>query len=286
MDWTKYWHARYHGVLWIDTLSINQKDNEEKSRQLLRMPEIYRTALKVVIWLGDGTGSSDLSMELIQEMVQDQLAGSITKVDRTKTKVDSFLNLMCCPWFARRWIIQEIFFASNAATYYTKKSHNIDTFDIALARLIMRDLQVPGLEIHKIAVLQPASLEELEAYGANVLYRLGSELLEEYNQGERQPSQKLDYLVPNLTAFDAGDPREIIFGVQNLARRTKGPSLPPVDYTASVLDIFAGFVKYACAWDQLDILCRHWAPMHEWLIINYNERERGRVDTILPSWIP
>jgi hypothetical protein len=284
VDLSRYWNARYHRVLWIDALCINQRDNEEKSRQLLRMPDIYRTALKVVVWLGEGSGSSDLSMDLIQEMVQDDLAGSITKLEITKKKVDSFLELMRCQWFARRWIIQEIFFTTNAALYYGKKSHHLDIFNAALARL-MRDLRDPGSEIRQVAALQPASLEKLDAYGANVLYKLRSELLEEDSEGDRQPSQTLDYLVPKLTAFDAGDPRDIIFGVQNLARKTEKSPLPRVDYTASVLDVFAGFVRYACAW-QLDIICRHWAPAHTWLIINYNERERGRVDTVLPSWIP
>jgi hypothetical protein len=284
VDLKRYWHARYHRVFWVDALCINQRDNAEKSRQLLRMPEIYSTALKVVVWLGEGTGSSDLSMEFIQEMVQDRLAGSITKLEITKKKIDSFLELMRCQWFARRWIIQEIFFATNAALYYGKKSHHLEKFDKALAKL-MRDLRDPDSEIRQVAALQPASLEKLDAYGANVLYKLRSELLEEDSQGDIQRSQTLDYLVPRLTAFDAGDPRDIIFGVRNLARNTEGTPLPPVDYTASVLDVFGGFVKYACAW-QLDIICRHWAPVEATLFVSYNEQDRGCVDTILPSWIP
>lgn len=108
--------------------------------------------------------------------------------------------------------------------------------------------------------------------------------MKEDSQGDIQQSQTLDYLVLKLTAFYAGDPRDIIFGVQNLARRTATP-LPPVDYTACVLDVFTGFVKYASL-KQLDIICRHWAPVEATLLISYDKHDRGCVDTILPSWIP
>lgn len=33
---------------WIDALCINQKDDEEKSLQVLRMTSIYRTASQVI----------------------------------------------------------------------------------------------------------------------------------------------------------------------------------------------------------------------------------------------
>ncbi|KAI1360150.1 heterokaryon incompatibility protein-domain-containing protein [Xylaria arbuscula] len=39
--------------LWIDSLCINQTDTAERSREILRMREIYRLARSVLIWLGD-----------------------------------------------------------------------------------------------------------------------------------------------------------------------------------------------------------------------------------------
>lgn len=38
--------------IWVDALCINQKDNEERSYQVLMMSSIYRKATKVVIWIG------------------------------------------------------------------------------------------------------------------------------------------------------------------------------------------------------------------------------------------
>ncbi|KAI1130482.1 heterokaryon incompatibility protein-domain-containing protein [Nemania abortiva] len=37
---------------WVDAICLNQKDFEEKSRQVPRMMDIYNAALRVIIWLG------------------------------------------------------------------------------------------------------------------------------------------------------------------------------------------------------------------------------------------
>ncbi|KAK3390038.1 heterokaryon incompatibility protein-domain-containing protein [Podospora didyma] len=41
-------------ILWVDALCINQDDNEERSRQVQMMGDIYRSATNVFIHLGDG----------------------------------------------------------------------------------------------------------------------------------------------------------------------------------------------------------------------------------------
>ncbi|KUJ08242.1 heterokaryon incompatibility, partial [Mollisia scopiformis] len=48
-------HLRYsvrRRVLWVDAICINQRDDEEKGRQLPRMGDIYQRARSVAIWLG------------------------------------------------------------------------------------------------------------------------------------------------------------------------------------------------------------------------------------------
>ncbi|KAF1982758.1 hypothetical protein K402DRAFT_295350, partial [Aulographum hederae CBS 113979] len=39
-------------TLWVDAICINQSDNEEKSRQVGMMKNIYESASFVLIWLG------------------------------------------------------------------------------------------------------------------------------------------------------------------------------------------------------------------------------------------
>ncbi|KAH7414419.1 heterokaryon incompatibility protein-domain-containing protein [Phaeosphaeria sp. MPI-PUGE-AT-0046c] len=49
-----------HETLWIDAISINQKDNTEKGLQVQRMGNVYRGAIEVLVWFGDSEGISRL----------------------------------------------------------------------------------------------------------------------------------------------------------------------------------------------------------------------------------
>lgn len=42
--------------LWVDAVSINQRDDEEKGYQVAHMDRIFKTASKVLAWLGEGSG--------------------------------------------------------------------------------------------------------------------------------------------------------------------------------------------------------------------------------------
>jgi hypothetical protein len=48
--------------LWADALCINQKDNEEKGKQVGRMGDVFANASRVLVWLGgnvDDTTAAD-----------------------------------------------------------------------------------------------------------------------------------------------------------------------------------------------------------------------------------
>ncbi|KAG8418914.1 hypothetical protein J3459_011894 [Metarhizium acridum] len=64
-------------ALWVDVMCINQGDMNEKTDQLRRMVDIYRSAENVCIWLGeaDSAGNSDLAMEFIQVSTSSAVTG-------------------------------------------------------------------------------------------------------------------------------------------------------------------------------------------------------------------
>ena len=66
------YHALYHlrrqnvpRYLWIDALSIDQINDEEKSVQVQQMKIIYEKATRVLVWLGQADDDSDMAMNLI-----------------------------------------------------------------------------------------------------------------------------------------------------------------------------------------------------------------------------
>ena len=54
--------------LWVDSLCINQEDNDEKSEQVQRMKSIYESASEVIVWLGPSANNSDLVMDFLAEL--------------------------------------------------------------------------------------------------------------------------------------------------------------------------------------------------------------------------
>jgi len=55
--------------LWVDSICINQKDNEEKASQVPMMADIYRRSRQVLIWLGEATPESDACFQTIRKSV-------------------------------------------------------------------------------------------------------------------------------------------------------------------------------------------------------------------------
>ena len=45
--------------LWIDAICLNQEDDEEKSKQVPRMSDIYSLAEEVIFWLGRNPPGED-----------------------------------------------------------------------------------------------------------------------------------------------------------------------------------------------------------------------------------
>jgi hypothetical protein len=120
-------------TLWIDSLCINQKDEDEKQSQVRRMGDIYRSAYRVIAWLGPEANSSSQAIETLK-YIGDQieylegghLSPSPDAVEHSwhdpKTELpyesqtwDAVYSLFCRGWFDRVWVIQEILLGDSRA---------------------------------------------------------------------------------------------------------------------------------------------------------------------------
>ena len=111
--------------IWVDQLCINQSDKDEKGNQVQLMSRIYKTASRVLVWLGkDDASTPNAAFGLICEIVNysfKSAKASFTSSGNIKTvpvpdtlpEVDSqrwlsLQRLFDLNWFWRVWIIQEI----------------------------------------------------------------------------------------------------------------------------------------------------------------------------------
>jgi hypothetical protein len=135
-------------ILWADAICINQNDLIEKQRQVAMMGDIYKTASRVLIWLGCGNDKTDCAIRGYQETAEtpeiQSLIQQLTHSTNIAADFTYFLNaqwtafmepgnveehplLMLCdydmnilydqPWFTRLWIVQEICVASKAVIF-------------------------------------------------------------------------------------------------------------------------------------------------------------------------
>ena len=107
-------------IVWIDALCINQNDLTERGRQVQLMGDLYRSAVRVLIWLGPSTVATDHAMEMLgtAKIVEVQL--SLLAGEESSALTDWCEN----PYWSRIWIIQEVLLARTALLLYGSKTAN------------------------------------------------------------------------------------------------------------------------------------------------------------------
>lgn len=114
-------------TMWIDAVCINQSEIPERGQQVRIMPEIYRNAKSVIVYLGEGTGSSDIAMSSIFS----DLWKAAAKYEEDETTTSSIAvtteesvhqkPLLAREWFSRIWVLQEVYMARTATVVCGKK---------------------------------------------------------------------------------------------------------------------------------------------------------------------
>jgi hypothetical protein len=112
-------------TMWIDAISINQKNTQERNHQVEIMGKIYSSAQRVIVWLRS-TDRNDLYVRVVLEAMQFHLSEenpSIVKLfdymcsvvdiingqagkasDSKKCVLDALHHIIDRPWFGRIWV--------------------------------------------------------------------------------------------------------------------------------------------------------------------------------------
>ncbi|KAH9204769.1 heterokaryon incompatibility, partial [Leptodontidium sp. 2 PMI_412] len=94
---------------WVDAISINQIDIEERNHQVQMMKRIYQRATTVFAWLGDSDDDAKRAMGLLKRldlegMDMDGLSGLLEKIE---VGVQTLHALFSRCYWQRVWILQE-----------------------------------------------------------------------------------------------------------------------------------------------------------------------------------
>ncbi|KAK6836777.1 heterokaryon incompatibility protein [Apiospora arundinis] len=238
--------------LWIDSICINQNDNQERSWQVAMMKDIYRSASHVIGWLGMDTPP-------------------ITQPDRSNVDRNVKATL-CNDFFSRTWIVQEVSLAKKLSLY---TQHDHWSWDKVMEAFL--------------AIWRRCNADPDLLSGDHIL-RAGRGLLNLVALNKFRTSLAADpdglplgALLLLSTEFHCTDPRDRIYGILGLATIV-GRSSVVVDYSdrCSVVHVTCQAVRYTITEEG------SWLPM-ELSGVGYTRRgsevQRPEDDS-KPSWIP
>jgi hypothetical protein len=107
-------HVSQSRVLWVDAICINQRDIPERNIQVIHMGDVYKSASRVIAWLGEEDEDSNLACDALESLpTDDQVHWDLLK---NTTLEKAFLepkyataigNLFRRPWWYRIWTVQE-----------------------------------------------------------------------------------------------------------------------------------------------------------------------------------
>lgn len=55
-------------VFWIDAICVNQSNLEERAQQVQRMAVLFKSATRVIFWIGEASDDSELVLDLLMKI--------------------------------------------------------------------------------------------------------------------------------------------------------------------------------------------------------------------------
>lgn len=249
-------------TLWIDAISINQSDLEERSQQVQRMGLIYSQASRVVVWLGPSDKDTQLAMQLLEYYGKQVMIATDYTVFRMpdsenedwwrddilppydEKEWSAITHLIERPWFERVWTMQEITLANPEAIMisgkYTVKYYHLRRAFFSLA-----------LKIKQHPIIE----------------RLGGRQFIDCGKTDRF----FIHLMHLMTKAKCFDPRDKVYGALHIMGPKLRDRIVP-SYALPFEEVYKStFLAYTETTGRLDLLC---------------QRPRTTEPFAGPTWVP
>jgi hypothetical protein len=245
-------------TLWIDQICICQGRVKERNAQVEMMGDIFKSARKVTVWLGDDYDDSRAGMQLAQQLVYialyQQISG-LTPADlethglpkRGHRRWKALALILRRPWFWRTWIVQEVVLnpnvelvlGSNCLTW-EELEKVVALLDGPLPRVWHLDQAMNALELPFSRINRIRLRHQRQIYTPTTPIQLDNNLVSEPESIDTEDSDNdsPDLLDLLLMSRDLGatDPRDKIYALLGLGKHEIYP-----DYSMSPESVFAEF---------------------------------------------
>ena len=253
-------------TLWADAACINQFDQKEQSQQVAMMADIYRSAAKVIVWLGPEANNSKAAIEALKTLASKihvdwglLIISAASKVDAESDWVDlkkrapfdqetwtSIGWLLDRSWFSRLWVWQEVYLARKCAV------------------IICGDATVSWEDFRKAIV-------SLTRRPTPDILRLAQNISRAYRISTVSEFKSLIQVLQRTKDAQCSNPRDKIYAVLNLVSEHERRAIQP-DYKKSISEVFR------------DLMLTRTLGYEDLALLTCCELQDDRGD--LPSWVP
>ena len=246
--------------LWIDTISINQGDTEERNRQSVMMRDIYHSAKHTIVWTGEERDNSQLVFQHIRKWNDDREAYARDRKDGKEHEcafshcdhinpphfsgpaMEAYEKLCQRPIFYHAWLIPATVFAEKVIA-------KCGEYQVPFKQLVRSSsFLMYGLEYHPLS----------GPHGRSRLQQL-------YDISKQSR-------IASVAAFSrpcqTSDPRDKVYP---LSYWLKNKTLA-IDYSLSVARVYRNFTQNVIE------------EMQDLEALEWHGTQRKRSD--LPSWVP
>ncbi|PSN60768.1 heterokaryon incompatibility protein [Corynespora cassiicola Philippines] len=266
-------------LLWIDQICINQADPTEKAKQVAMMAKIYKSAARVLVWLGPADENTRLCKQFLGAL--DTMFRGMPNSDRMIPETTTFnpdfrfliarstftnpesspiyapaiKEFWARPWFCRGWIVQELLLARDVL------------FLSGHIELSMQDLA----DLMSAPPDKAPRAEENEPICSQLLMNLKMEPIK-----EEQPLKFLRLMAQVSQEFQTTEPADRLYAFLGMI---DGSTFVP-DYSLPIRENYTKFAaSLARDFGSLDFLALCSANLDE-LLATTVDFER------FPSWVP
>jgi Heterokaryon incompatibility protein (HET) len=259
-------------LIWIDSICINQTDNNEKEEQIMLMREIFRRAKRVIISLGDAE-DTPLACQLLQRLSHAAQLHALQEIaDGNRGYVETVSwralgHLIKNPYFGRMWMIPEVAVASSIQVHFG--SWIMDWSDVQIAFLLGGAV---FFTLHLTTASNPFQMFSRAQEGFEPHSVKAMQLIRRNEQNGTPLS--LCALLELSMAFDASKAHDYVFALQGLCAErlsSRGPA-----YDKSIERVYTEVARDILSATETSGLS----------LLSLAGIGHGRTMRSLPSWVP
>lgn len=272
--------VKYDRPIWIDSICINQADDDEKSIQIPLMRHIYQEAKNVLIWLGAATSVEEGALAIMPAIAK-ILERAAAEGPEIRPEVPETFDevglptpshpvwpalgtLMNRAWFRRLWTLQEVVLPEKSRVLCGQKEVSWET----LARFGATVSRTYRQRIINWTITGDPQIDTTELHGYDAIRVV------DYCRESLKASVMgvpLSILLCASHKRQATNPVDMIFGMLGMASPGLLKGLP-IDISAPPRDVYLAFAKYYIRHEVVECLLNH---------VSSIDNFEG-----LPSWCP